>query len=758
MEFLPDLSASPNIDQLIRLYQAEASDNCLLALHSEFFERERPLGRGGMGLVQQVLDKRLGRSAALKTLQSDNDQMEARFLREAQITARLDHPAIPPIYELGRTPHGQLYLLMRVIKGETLADKIRQYHEENKEETTLRTLLEVVVKSCEAVAYAHSHGIIHRDLKPENIMVGAFGEVLVMDWGLAKDTRGSIDDHLSSDHLGMSETLNITQVGSVLGTLGYMPPEQADDSQINEQADVFSIGAILTCILTGRPPIDGPSNINRLNATLKGQLELPSDRVQVAPDLNFIVASALQIDRDHRSQSIMHISGQLQEFLNGDEVTGYQYPLKLRAQKVIKKHPERLLFLLGFLSLIFCLSSLGLYQKYEGDRAEAETRQKLLEQENAIEKQKLENQRIENRAAEAERSRRLLSLLEQGRELIGDASNRAKTEKILAQALELGQHSRALLLTVASIYKYGRWIEKQEQCLKEIVKRYPPATDVLYQLHLLQIYKQHKEPSPTKWSQRIIDQSTDPSKTNIFVELSRSLEMVENEDYEEALENYNTIEKKETIELPSFFNDRGLLHLRKKGKANARLAAADFSRAIQIDPNYSRAFANRGRAHLQLKMDSESLEDLSRAIALDNADWFPLLMRANMLFNMRELNSAERDVNKAIKLTQGKEASCYGLRASIYNRKNNHYSQNRDLGRFYYLRGQFQDAINSLSRAIPLDRRNLDALYYRAQAHNSLNQRQAAIADLKEVVSRAKPTTIVYKKAANLMKSLDNAN
>ncbi|MDF1666387.1 MAG: serine/threonine-protein kinase, partial [Planctomycetota bacterium] len=165
--------------------------------HSEWlWERREKLGEGGMGSIWRVRDRRLGRDGALKLLlaESDENALE-RFLREAKITARLDHPSIPPIYEAGKTASGQHYIVMKVIEGQTLRERIEEVHKKGiGHPDEIRELLRALVKVGEGVSYAHSQGIIHRDLKPENVMIGRFGEVLVLDWGIAKDTNDSDAD------------------------------------------------------------------------------------------------------------------------------------------------------------------------------------------------------------------------------------------------------------------------------------------------------------------------------------------------------------------------------------------------------------------------------------------------------------------------------------------------------------------------------------------------------------------------------------
>ena len=224
------------------------------APHAELaFEQRGELGRGGMGAVYRVLDRRMGREAALKLVLEADAATLARFRREARLTAQLDHPAIPPVYEAGTTPSGQPYLLMRVVEGDPLSRRIERLHAEGPPPIArtgaLAALLQSLVQVSEAMAYAHSQGVIHRDLKPANVMVGRFGEVQVMDWGLARELSESeqVDQDLRQS-VGevISGAEGLTQVGAVMGTLGYMPPEQAEGEVVGPAADVFALERSLT--------------------------------------------------------------------------------------------------------------------------------------------------------------------------------------------------------------------------------------------------------------------------------------------------------------------------------------------------------------------------------------------------------------------------------------------------------------------------------------------------------------------------------
>jgi serine/threonine protein kinase len=233
------------------------------------YELGDEIARGGMGVVYRATDTALGREVAVKVLQerfAPDSGAARRFLDEGRITGQLQHPAIPPVHGVGTLPDGRPFLAMKLIKGRTLAEDLTDRPDPSHDRGRFLADFE---KVCQAVGYAHAHRVIHRDPKPANVMVGNFGEVQVMDWGLAKVLRppggGPRPPAPTDETLGTeirttrgSDDLH-TQAGSMLGTPAFMPPEQAGGEldRIDERSDVFGLGAMLCVILTGEPPYVG---------------------------------------------------------------------------------------------------------------------------------------------------------------------------------------------------------------------------------------------------------------------------------------------------------------------------------------------------------------------------------------------------------------------------------------------------------------------------------------------------------------------
>jgi len=238
------------------------------------------IAKGGKALIKSCKDMHLNRVVAYKTLRSEfvNDEIEkTRLLREARISAMLQHPNTVPIYEIGRDNHGHYYFTMKLVHGYTLRE-IMNY----RERYDLSQLIEVIKQIAHALAYAHAHGVAHRDIKPENILVGPYSEVLLLDWGLAKVWKkdGSTSDLASQDKeiTVPGSDRSITGHGKLQGTLCYMSPEQIRrDPDISFSTDIYSLGSVLYEVLTGKPPFDSDKTYEILDMVENDQAAKPSE-------------------------------------------------------------------------------------------------------------------------------------------------------------------------------------------------------------------------------------------------------------------------------------------------------------------------------------------------------------------------------------------------------------------------------------------------------------------------------------------------
>jgi len=281
-------------------------------------------GRGGLGRVSRARDRELGRDVAIKELINGKGPGEVRFLREALITARLEHPGIVPIHEAGRWPDGTPFYSMKLVAGRSLKELIAAC---SSIDERLR-LLDHVIAVADAVAYAHGRRIIHRDLKPGNVIVGEFGETVVIDWGLAKDLSGAEDKRLGEGPYRVSHIDDFTTTGAVLGTPAYMPPEQERGDPVDERADVFAIGAMLweLCAVQRVPPSD-PRQRNRLLR-----------RTGIDPDLAAIIGKALNPDRSLRYNTAVELAADLSAFRAGIRISARRYTMLAVLRHWARRH------------------------------------------------------------------------------------------------------------------------------------------------------------------------------------------------------------------------------------------------------------------------------------------------------------------------------------------------------------------------------------------------------------------------------------
>ncbi|MDC1142422.1 serine/threonine-protein kinase, partial [Planctomycetota bacterium] len=302
------------------------------------YDKLGELGRGGMGVVLKVKDNDLRREVAMKVIRADRNNEAAMygFIEEAQITGQLEHPNIVPVHEIGTDSDGQIFFTMKMVRGQPLSQVLRAIRHgdtDTAKRHTLDRMLQIMLKVCDAVSFAAARGVVHRDLKPENIMLGRFGEVVVMDWGLARvQGQNAQKDHKTSiftDHTLRKSTDTesnpssaFSMEGSIAGTPAYMAPEQAkgEISKINESTDIFALGAILCEMLCLHGPYLGKGRNDVLEAAADGDVTTPLERIDVdsdlkdklahlpnnriPPELDAIAAKAMQFKQRDRYDSV----------------------------------------------------------------------------------------------------------------------------------------------------------------------------------------------------------------------------------------------------------------------------------------------------------------------------------------------------------------------------------------------------------------------------------------------------------------------
>jgi serine/threonine protein kinase len=371
------------------------------------YEVEGEIARGGMGVVVRAVDQDIHREVAVKLLLNpDNESLKTRFLEEAQITGQLEHPNIVPIHQLGVHADGRCFFSMKMVKGRSLADILKEQGTPGASaaggDCTLVRLLNIFTNICNALAYAHSRQVIHRDLKPANIMVGDFGEVYVMDWGLAKvlgreaggrrQEAGVRSQKAAETNTGTrpadqvvtqrTADSNLTQDGAIMGTPAYMPPEQAKGEKgiVDQRSDIYSLGAILYEILTLTPPPGrGGDYLGVLLRVVEGAIEAPAKRAPerarqgwIPAELSAVALKALAKNPDDRYQTVEALQKDIRLYLEGRSVSAKRDTAWELFKKLVKRNKGVSLATAAAVVVLTAVLGVAFYVNYR-ERVQAET-------------------------------------------------------------------------------------------------------------------------------------------------------------------------------------------------------------------------------------------------------------------------------------------------------------------------------------------------------------------------------------------------
>lgn len=307
------------------------------------------LARGGMGTVYLAEDTELNRQVAIKVLNSPDvtTDLKERMIREAQIVARLEHPGIVPVHDVGVLPAGRVFYAMKYVRGRRLDEYAAQTD-------SIRDRLRKFQAACDAVAFAHAHGVIHRDLKPQNIMIGSFGEVLVLDWGVAKILRrvepvgvSEADTLMLPGHnRKLDNATDHTSDGTIIGTRHYMSPEQArgEIDRLDERSDVYSLGAVLYFLLTNQSPA------NARPRTVNAKISKPAEA---------ICLKAMSPESEGRYATAAELSQDIGKLLDAEPVAAYRENVFEKAGRWAGKNRFLILLVLAYLAMriIFIFTS-----------------------------------------------------------------------------------------------------------------------------------------------------------------------------------------------------------------------------------------------------------------------------------------------------------------------------------------------------------------------------------------------------------------
>jgi eukaryotic-like serine/threonine-protein kinase len=387
-----------------RSWQEVGQEEGLPIIARSAYEFEGIHAEGGIGRIIKARDMRLNRVVAIKELHEPTEALARRFIREARMTARLEHPSIVSVHEVGCWPTGEPFFAMTFINGKPLGDIMKEAETRAQRLALLPHLYAVA----DAISYAHDRKIIHRDLKPANVLVGQFGETVVIDWGLAKDLteiepkKEEDDGEMSIERSEYSKRYEATIAGIIVGTPAYMPPEQALAKAVDERADVYAIGALIYRALAGVPPYEGTDGLDVAVKVLAGPPEPLGDRQKGLPqELVAIVEKAMSREVEQRYQTAKELADDLRRFQTGQIVAAYQYSRKDLAKRFVRRNRKMLGAAAVALALLMTMGTISVRRiVLERNRAQAS------EAEAQRQKADAEMQRTEAREKQTEAIRR----------------------------------------------------------------------------------------------------------------------------------------------------------------------------------------------------------------------------------------------------------------------------------------------------------------------------------------------------------------
>ena len=733
------------------------------------YESRGELGRGGMGVVEVVWDRNVRREVALKRMLKHDSAAVSRFVHEAQVTGQLEHPNIITVHELGRTPDGSPFFTMKLVRGESLKQRIDAVRDRLRKGDTsaaaafpIAERLAVVVKIGEARACAHDHGVIHRDLKPENVMVGRYGEVQVMDWGLARVQgdvgngpvlRRTIDDlpRVQSDRT--ADATARTMDGTVAGTPAYMSPEQAngDVSQLDARSDVFALGAMLYEVLTFTPPYQGKSVLETLRQARERRIEPPQARSRrlwrgKVPDppreLAAVALHAMARRPADRYAGVEDLVADLRAWQAHEPVSVAADGFGARIAKWTRRHPTLAVgSLMAGVAVVIAAVLVALLQA-ESSRGELrEARARIAEAEQAQTEALARQTKLEAEHAEAERQK-----------LGAELDRRAQAERSLAirelqsawsEAQVHGMtHERFVQMLGADGIRAR--IADFENLIRTSELTGMPVTDQdLMWLGLLRLSGENDVEGAMREFDRLVQKTPDHMNAMLYRGVCQRLL----HNLPAALADMNAARQALGRDHPALNYNRGLVHgelgnlaaaeddfpaaiaLRpdwvdpyisrcgiRSERGNFEGARADAEAAVQLGPDIAEAWYQRGATRKRDRNVAGALADFQQAVNLKPEFGMALARLGDMQMESGDGEAALRSFDAALR-TGYQDASVFNNRGSILLSKK-----------------QFAEAIKSLTSGIALDETRPELWFLRAEATRQSGDPAGSLADYERAI------------------------
>lgn len=764
--FLPPLSGSPS------------------KKNGSFLDRYQilsTLGEGGMGIVQNVQDCVLGREVALKTIRSNlwelsrfssknQNHLLWRFTQEASIMAQLEHPNIVPLYDLQKNERGDFYFTMRKIEGKTLETLLKEMtHPLSSQDEDL--LLTIFFKVCDAVAYAHSRQIIHRDLKPENIMLGLYGEVYVMDWGISKhlQEKESQENVLKSDSAPENDNDSDMHTVGGIGTPGYMSPEQTKNAyDVGITTDIYALGKILRQCYTGVSPFE------EMRLHLKDKVESSSNAktfFSVPKDIVAISQKAVEYEAKNRYLSVSAFIDDLKRYRQNQIISARRYNFFELLLKWCQRNKKQLLSI-TLISLLCLTSGWILWQFHQQQKRIEHQQQRLNYWLTRLQSERVEEGEPEDAIFELVRLtepvifEQLLKILSEG------------TRYYLEESLQTSQKNQFYETIVVALGrqenpKAAPHFLKALQDLMQQIAHKKTLTQVHYFSLLAQAlahsaeeasYAEKLQEIRHKMGQNELFWSKTQRAYILLLNKSNRKEhktMLAAEDYARKAELFFGQNKlPETIshytkaielnpKIPWFYTSRGVA---KANSGDLDGAISDHSEAIRQWPNYRIAYENRAVAYLRQNQTDKAIEDYNQSIQLEPLLPWGYAGRGNAYAFKQEFKKAMNDFNQAITISRD-VAEFYINRGLLYTQIRNYskaledFNQalqiNPQLIEAYFKRGwvrevlgDFQNALQDYNEVLQKNPNHSDAYRLRGRLKHRFGDLSGAIADLTTAVQK----------------------